>query len=190
MADDHAQTEASKESAQVFHAFVSHPQALFEGQTDSEYIILLLRAHPITQIPWVINSIFLLIIIGVLNLFLPLFLNMREILFFNIFLISVDLGYVWFNFLSWYFNVGIITNERIVDIDFSGILYKEVSATRLNKIEDVTDKTGGYLRSLFNFGHVYVQTAGTEENIEFIDVPFPSRVVRVINDLMGPNPNL
>lgn len=172
------------ETAQVMRAFVNNPRAEFEGQADGEFIILLLRAHPITQFPWILNSIFIFLILIIVNFFLPIFLTPQQIVFFNIFIIAVILGYIWFNFLSWYFNVGLITNKRVIDIDFSSVLYKEVTETRLDKIEDVTAKAGGYLKSLFNYGDIFIQTAGTEENIEFINVPFPSRAVEVINDLM------
>jgi hypothetical protein len=82
--------------------------------------------------------------------------------------------------------VGLITNERIVDVDFYNVLYKEVTATRIEKIEDVTSKSGGFIESFFHYGDVFVQTAGNELNIEFLEVPSPSRVVRIINDLMVP----
>ncbi len=176
--------DPAPEKSEAMSAFINHPRATFEGQSDGEFIILLLRAHPVTQLSWVLNSIFMLLILIVLNFFLPIFLIVGQIIFFNVFIIALILSYIWFNFLSWYFNVGLITNERIIDIDFSSVLYKEVTATRADKIEDVTAKTGGYFKSLFNYGNIFIQTAGTEENIEFLNVPFPSRVVEVINDLM------
>lgn len=176
--------EQLPETAHVMRSYITHPKVAFEGQSEQEKIILLLRAHPLTQVPWILNSIFLFFIVIVLNFFLPIFLSPQQIIFFNVFMLVVILSYIWFNFLSWYFNVGLITNQRIVDIDFNSILYKEVTATRLDKIEDVTSKSGGYFKSLFNYGNVFIQTAGTEVNIEFMNVPFPSRVVEVINRIM------
>lgn len=175
--------EDKKESHEVFHAFELNPQIKFETQAVTEPVILLLRAHPVTQIPWIINALVLVFLLIILNIFFPLFLNASQILFANIFVAFGIVSYIWFNFLSWFFNVGIITAERIVDIDFHGVLYKEVTQTRLSKVEDITSKAGGYLKSLFNYGDVFVQTAGTDINIEFERVPRPSRVVEIINDL-------
>ncbi|MDO9028065.1 MAG: hypothetical protein Q7U68_04300, partial [Candidatus Roizmanbacteria bacterium] len=53
------------------------------------------------------------------------------------------------------------------------------------KIEDITVKSGGYLQSLFDYGSIFVQTAGTAVNIEFNNVPYPTDAVQVINKLLG-----
>jgi hypothetical protein len=87
-------------------------------------------------------------------------------------------------FINWFFNVYIVTNERIVDVDFINILYKQVSSTRLNLIQDVTVKTGGVVRAFFDYGDVFVQTAGTEANFDFHAVPHPQQVAHEIEKLM------
>ena len=78
-----------------------------------------------------------------------------------------------------------VTDERIIDIDFHSVLYKEVTIAMLKKIEDVTSKAGGFFSSLFDYGNVFVQTAGTEANIEFMNVPKPSQVAKIINQLLS-----
>ncbi len=50
-------------------------------------------------------------------------------------------------------------------------------------MEDVTAKSGGFFASIFNFGNVFVQTAGTEVNLEFHNIPRPAEVTRIINSL-------
>ena len=52
------------------------------------------------------------------------------------------------------FNVYIVTDERIIDIDFYNLIYKEVSDANIDKIQDVTYKMGGVVRTLFNYGDV------------------------------------
>jgi len=171
-------------SHSLLHSFCVKPGDRFESQHASEQIILVLRAHPITQLPWVINSFFLLIILFFLNFIFFNFLTLPQTIFANFFGIAITFAYIWFNFLSWFFNVGIITNERIIDIDFHGVIYKEVTETQLGKVEDVTAKSGGFFASVFNYGNVFVQTAGAELNIEFMKVPKPSEVTKIINDLV------
>ncbi|MEO6508793.1 MAG: PH domain-containing protein [Patescibacteria group bacterium] len=173
------------EKREAFNSFVLNPQNVhFESQQADEAVILILRAHPATQIPWLINSFFMTILIVVLNFILPLVLTPSQILFVNIFGVAGLFAYMWYNFLLWFFNVGIITNERIVDIDFKSILFKEVTATKVEKVEEVTSKSGGYVGSLFNYGTVYVETASNEINIEFERVPHPAQVVEIINNLV------
>lgn len=175
--------DLSKPSHHAWHSFCVRPQIKFETQTEGEEVILVLRAHPVTLIPWIINTIFLFVILIFIDNFLPNFLSTAQIFFVNLIAITAILFYIWFNILSYLFNVGIVTNQRVVDVDLSGIIYKEVTEAKLSKIEDITDKTSGYFASVFNFGDVFIQTAGTEENIEFLKVPRPADVVRIINDL-------
>ena len=171
-------------SHSVLHAFCVKPGYRFETQHANEQVLLVLRAHPITQLPWIINSFILLIILIFLNFLFLNFLTPSQTIFANFFGLAFVFAYIWFNFLSWFFNVGIITNERIIDIDFHAVIYKEVTETQLSKVEDVTAKSAGFFASIFNFGTVFVQTAGTEVNIEFINVPKPSEVTKIINDLV------
>ncbi len=171
-------------SHNLLHAFCIKPNDRFETQHSDEQVLLVLRAHPITQIPWIINSLILLIVLIILNFFFINFLAPAQIFFANFFVLAFIFAYIWFNFLSWYFNVGIVSNQRVIDIDFHTVLYKEVSETMLTKVEDVTAKSGGFFASVFNFGNVFVQTAGTDINIEFFNVPKPAEVTKIINSLV------
>ena len=64
------------------------------------------------------------------------------------------------------------------------MLYRDITEAKIDKIQDVNIKTGGYIRSLFNFGDVLIQTAGAIPEICFEDVPDPQRVSQVINQLL------
>lgn len=177
--------EEFAESKHTFgHAFCIRPRdARFEFQSANEEILLIIRSHPITQLPWILNGFFLLVLMMLLNLALGRFLNPNQVIIINIIGLAFVLGYYWFHVLSYFFNVGVITNMRVVDIDFHAVIYKEVTEARLNKVEDITAKTGGYIASLFDFGNVFIQTAGSELMIEFHNVPRPSHVVRLINNI-------
>lgn len=159
----------------------------FETQGDNEVIILLLRAHPITTIGWILTGLLLIIIpvflfpYLVLNNFLPInyagFMP-AVVLVWYLFTFS----YLLVSFLLWYFTISIVTNERIIDIDQINILNNKFSATTLVKVEDVTMRRGGLISTFFDFGDVFIQTAGTEENFEFLSVPHPEEVVKIINN--------
>jgi len=94
-------------------------------------------------------------------------------------------SYLLVNFILWYFTVSIVSNERIIDIDFLNVLHKKFSETRIAKVEDVTQRTGGFIQAFFNYGDVFVQTAANEQVFQFHAVPQPDEVVRIINQLMG-----
>lgn len=173
--------ENLKPSHHAFHSFCVRPNARFESQMANEPILLLLRAHPITQLPWILNGLFFFILIILLNVLFSSSLSQMQQLVANVGAVVFILSYYWFKFLSYFFNAGVITPSRIIDIDFHAVIYKEVTEAQLNNVEDITAKSGGYMASLFNFGDVFIQTAGTLVNIEFHQVPRPGDVVKIIN---------
>jgi uncharacterized membrane protein YdbT with pleckstrin-like domain len=172
-----------KTSHNYFHTFCVRPEFHFQTQSDNETVILVVRSHPISQIWWIINAIFLSIALLTANYFAGSFLNPLQLLFTYFFSLMMVCAYSWLNIIIWFFNVGIITNERIVDIDFHGVIYKEITETRLDKIQDITEKAGGFAESFFDFGHLFLQTAGNKQNIEFDNVPHPASVTKLIHQL-------
>ncbi len=159
------------------------PSVRFDVQHRDEEVLLLIRKHPVTQIPWLLNAIGIVLIVIILNFVVSTILNVTEILFLNVFGFVLVYFYVWINFLKWYFNVGLVTNERVLDIDFKNVLYKEENIARLENVEQMSSKKIGYIGSIFNYGDVHVETAGAEVNIEFLRVPNPSAIVKFITDL-------
>ena len=116
---------------------------------------------------------------------LPFVIPQNYLLVFVLFWYLVSFAFVYINFILWYYNVNIVTNARVIDIDFIYLLVQEVTATRITQIEDVTIRRIGVFASLFDYGDVYVQTAGAEANIEFLRIPRPKQVSQIIIKLMG-----
>jgi len=167
-------------------AFMSKPRNLrFETQEQKEKVVLLLRRHLVTNIPWLVAAtamaIFPFLAVRILPLdFIPS--SYRLIIFITWYLLTFAFSFE--KFLSWFFNVNIITDERIVDVDFPSILYRDISTTKIDQIQDISIKVGGFVRSLFNYGDVAIQTAGTVPEICFEAVPRPGRVAKILNDLI------
>jgi len=167
-------------------AFASFPRRVsFETQELKEEIVLLLRKHWVTNIPWV-----LLIIAMILA---PIFLKTFPLISFLPGRFKVMAVLMWYlvtlaifleKFLSWYFNVYIITDERIVDVDFYSLVYKKISETKIDRIQDVSYSQGGLFQAVFNFGDITIQTAGEVPEFEFESVPQPARVAKVLNNLV------
>ncbi|PIP62996.1 hypothetical protein COW98_01000 [Candidatus Roizmanbacteria bacterium CG22_combo_CG10-13_8_21_14_all_35_9] len=168
----------------VFFSYCLYPEIKFETYEPGEKIILLLRAHPFTQLSWILYSVFSLILIFVVNIIISSFFAISQLFLLNCFMAVFLLSFIWFNLLNWYFNVGIVTNRRVIDIDFYAVLYREITVARLDKIQDITVKSGGYFEAFFNYGTIFIQTAGTEANIEFADIPRPAEVVQMIEKLL------
>lgn len=96
------------------------------------------------------------------------------------------LGLIVAGFIIWvlyYLNLHIVSEMRIVDIDQHNLLKHEVSELNVETIEDVTSETIGIFGNVFNYGTVYIQTAGTVERFEFQNVPEPAKIASVILSL-------
>jgi len=83
-------------------------------------------------------------------------------------------------FLSWYFDVYIITDERVVDIDFNNLLNKKFSEAKLSMIQDVTSRQIGMGQTMFNYGQVLIQTAAEINELRFDNIPNPDKIVKVL----------
>lgn len=168
-------------------AFVARPDNIqFETQEKKEEIILLLRRHWVTNVPWLCLS-GLMLLAPLTSRYFPFFWELLPQRYqFMSFLVwyLLTTAFVFEKFLTWFFNVNILTDERVVDIDFPTLLYRDITSAKIDQVQDISVKVGGFVRSLFDYGDVYVQTAGVVPEICFEAIPRPSRVVRVLNDLM------
>ena len=179
----------SKSGTSLFSAFSVCPPGVNFGESgDNEEILLLLRAHIITNGPWVAISLLMLIVPLIL---IPLLSGLGNFgigagsgLVFILFWYAGTFTYAFLNFLYWYFNVYIVTNERIIDIDWYSVVVRKVSSAQIGKIQDVSATHVGVLSGIFDYGNVYIQTAGEENNFEFTSVPYPQLVAKQINELV------
>lgn len=178
-----------------FTTFLTRPNGIiFQNQEPDEIILLIIRRAFITNVPWILIALALailpLIIIPLLPSLFPFlsitpFAGVLTVSFYYLTLF----GYILTQFTIWYFNIGLFTNKRIVDVDVSGILYKNVSETNLSLIQDVSYTQIGSIRSLFNYGDIMIQTAGSLPNFEFDRAPQPAKIVRIMSDLITDNNN-
>ncbi|HPS40442.1 MAG TPA: hypothetical protein PLQ50_00335, partial [Candidatus Woesebacteria bacterium] len=135
-------------------AFIAKPRNIsIDIQDKDEKIILVLRQHPITQV----KALFILIIMIFL---MPLlfkstgfidFLPTQFLTAFNVFWFMLSFSLIFKSFLIWFFNVYIITDERIIDVDFASMVYRNISSAKIENIEDVTARTTGPLAAVFDY---------------------------------------
>jgi hypothetical protein len=173
----------------MFPAYVENPTNVhFRGQDSGETIRLLLRAHPITNLKWIISAIIVFFIPFFLpDLFRLINLNLgplpteylMALVIINYLLVLVI---VFEGFLGWYFNVYIISSKNIVDIDFHSLLSSNIDLTPLKNVEDTNSDQKGLLASIFNYGNVYVRSAGTTTLTDFHDIPKPHQVADFVID--------
>jgi len=161
------------------------PDIRVEIQDRNEKILLLLRRHPVTNLPWILGTI-VMILAPLLFAFFPPFQALPGRFQFMTTLLwyMLTTGMMLEGFLSWYFNVYIVTDERVIDVDFLSLIYKNISAAKIEQIEDITFQMGGALPSMLDYGNVFIQTAAEKTEFEFEKVPHPQKVAKFLNEMM------
>ncbi|MBI1863682.1 PH domain-containing protein [Candidatus Woesebacteria bacterium] len=178
----HAQQKKSHNPLSSFCYYPAH--ANFENKDSEETVVLLMRKHPITNIKW--------IVVGILMLAAPLValsfpvLSFLPFRFFMVAILSwylITSAYIFENFLIWFFNVYIVTDERIFDVDFYNLVFRQISDCELSQIQDVTVRVGSVIRTVLNYGDILIQTAAEEQEFDFEAVPQPDRVAKILREL-------
>jgi len=169
-----------------WHSYMIQPVGLeYESQLDGEKILLFLRQHPIVNVSWIFFAIVMFFAPFILTPFFPPFqllpVNYQFVLF--LFWALFIFGFVVEHILMYLFNSFIVTNQRIIDVDFYSLIYKTVSYAQLERIEDVDTQVGGVLFSLIDAGNIEVQTAAEVPQFEIDIIPHPAKVARLINEL-------
>lgn len=178
----------------IFSNFCHNPKEIsFQNQKKNELIVLFLRSHHLTNLPWAALA-FVLLFLPFLGLAIASnlklqFLNTPQagafIFIFTWFYFLLIFSYVFICFLHWFYNVFIVTSQRVVDIDYSDIVVHNIAVTDLSHVQDVNYTQSGFISTFFNVGNVFIQTAGDERNFEALNVPKPRRATHIIGDLIG-----
>lgn len=174
-------------SGGLFSALSLFPkQTRFEAQDPKEEIILLLRPHIVNNLWWLLLSA-AMTLVPFFWVWLPVIsaLPGNYLFVLTLFWDALILVFVFEQFLMWFFSVNIVTDERVIDVDFYGLLFKKVGVSAINKIQDVNYFQKGVMGTIFNFGDVLIQTASEIPEFVFNKVPNPDKVVKVLSELIS-----
>jgi|WetSurMetagenome_2_1015567.scaffolds.fasta_scaffold05022_7 hypothetical protein len=175
----------------ILASFSRKPDGVyFQTQKPKEAIVLFLRAHFATNLPWISMTFLLtimpLILIDMLSRLNPDFFSpiiSRSSLIVVPFYYLMVFTYTFIKLLKWFYNVFIVTTERVVDIDYSDIVISNMAVTHLSHVQDVSYTQSGFIPTYLNYGNLFVQTAGTEENFEAYSIPNPREATDIIEEL-------
>lgn len=160
-------------------------------QKSYEKIIHLLRRSSITFVPVVLFFILLLILPIGLGILIKLtgitwfdgpvgFTGI--ILFASLYIMSIGLFFYSY-FVTFYLDMWVITNDRLVDVRQVSLFSRTIAEVDLYQIQDVTSEVNGVFASIFDYGNVYLQTAGPVPRFVLYNVPNPHRLRQIILDL-------
>lgn len=166
-------------------AFNFEPDKIkFVGTDDKEKVVLLLRKHPITNLKWIVAATFmafapLIVAFTGATEAVPVRFQFVGMLVWYL----ITTAFIFEEFLGWYFHVFIITDERVFDVDFVNLAYRDISEANIDLIQEVTTKVGGVSRTVFKYGDVFIRTASDNPQIEFEAVPNPDGVSKILRML-------
>jgi membrane protein YdbS with pleckstrin-like domain len=70
----------------------------------------------------------------------------------------------------------LVTNKSLVQVMQRTLFIRKVSRLSMSNVEDVNEEQRGILASIFNYGTLTIQTAGTEDNFIFTLCPNPTQL--------------
>lgn len=156
-----------------------------------EEILLIIRRHWFDILKqFFLIFLMILILIGSYSYLPPLFPGLNDNAILNgvfVFMENFFAMLIWILFfliwIDYYFDVWVITNKRVVDVQQNGLFSREVSELQIEKIQDITTEVHGVIPTFLNYGNVYIQTAGERERFVFANVPDPYHIKDMIMKL-------
>jgi signal transduction histidine kinase len=140
----------------------------FEGQHEDEQVLFIFRHHIIKMrkgfyllaIPFLIGSIPILV-----------WPDNTDNLWYAIAGLFLGVLLFFYHWLSWYFSIFIVTDQRLRQITQKGFFNRSVIDLGLSKIQNISYNVPGFSASIFGFGTLVVQTYVGDLYLEKIEHP-------------------
>jgi hypothetical protein len=88
--------------------------------------------------------------------------------------------YAVMKYTLWLLNVTLVTNERVLIFNYSGVFNKETLEAPLENISHISRKTKGILPSLFGYGDILIQMHGVQEPLTIKNIRHPQETAEII----------
>ncbi len=165
-------------------------RAVLPYRTD-ESVYIFARPYFLAFLPWFAIG-FLLLVIGISFVFVgssvfpevntdPFAHNIFVLITSAYFLLLVP--FLTVAFIDFYYDIHIVTDQRVIDIDQNALFARDVSTLSLDQVQDATARNKGVLSNIFNFGDVVIQTSGAQQFFEFHNVLHPTEIATIVLDL-------
>lgn len=148
----------------------------FEDQFDNEDVLYVFRKHPIVmRTGLILGSLGLLV--GPLYTLILTYSNTNDppnlTFFYLSMLASVVISMLLFfpAWMSWYFSVFIVTDQRFIQITQKGFFHRSVVDMGLNQIQMVNYEVKGLQETLLGYGTMMMQTFVGDLLIHYIHHP-------------------
>ena len=159
----------------------------FEGQGADEEVLEMFRKHPVVMRKGLIVSA-LGLLAGPLYVLVVSYVRPDSVPSPNVYLLLllasfVLAGILFFpTWMSWYFSVYLITNQRFIQVYQKGFFHKSVADTPLSQIQSVNYEISGIQETLLGFGTIIVQTYLGD--IVMHEMHHPAKTSTIITDVL------
>lgn len=158
---------------------------------ENERTIFFLRRHWLTALPLAFGFFFALIlpfgVYAAIQFRTPEFFAVPEQFALFVLGASILFLYAWLflfqNFIDWYLDMWIVTDQRIINIEQKGLFGRTTSELMLYNVQDVTSEISGFIHTIFGYGKIEIQTAGEKTRFIFENIPRPNHVAKRILEL-------
>jgi hypothetical protein len=153
----------------------------FQDQFDDEEVLYVFHRHPIVMRKGLIIGMFGPLL-GVIPTAIDPSLGLTD--FFVGFIFGCILGLVFFfpSWLSWYFSIFIVTDQRFIQITQKGFFHRSVADLGLAQIQSVNYEIAGLQETLLGFGTIKMQTYVGDLGIT--DVHHPAKVQKKLLSIL------
>lgn len=159
----------------------------FPDQFDDEEVLYVFRKHPIVMRKGLILGSFGLLVGPLYTLILTYVhaSNPPSMNFFYLsFVASIVIAAVLFfpSWMSWYYSVFIMTNQRFIQITQKGFFHRSVVDMALGQIQMVNYEVSGLQETLLGFGTIMMQTFVGDLVIHYLHHPehIQKRILEVL----------
>jgi hypothetical protein len=151
----------------------------FADQMDDEEVLFVFRKHPVVMRKGLILSM-LAILLGTL----PSLVKPTYAYFFGGLAGGCVLGLLLFfpSWLSWYYSIFIVTNQRLIQITQKGLFSRSVVDLGLTQIQMVNYQVAGVQETLLGFGTIMMQTYVGDLVIH--DVHHPAKIQKKLLSIL------
>jgi uncharacterized membrane protein YdbT with pleckstrin-like domain len=151
----------------------------FNGQRKGEKVYSIIRRHPLAMrrgfYIWII-----VLVLGALPVLL--FPPNPDLLWIFLGAFVVGLLAFFYSWISWYFTIYIITNERVRLVTQKGLFGKSVIELPLRKVQNISFAVPGINGELFKYGTIVLQTMVGDLIMK--DIYKPEKTYNLIQDIL------
>jgi hypothetical protein len=91
---------------------------------------------------------------------------------------AVRIYFTWYRYNN---DIWVVTNQRIIDSLRRHWFHHRIASADLVDVEDIAVHREGALATMFNFGDLRCQTAGTEPNFILAGIPDPTGLLATVD---------